>query len=121
MAATRRALEHLKDGWWDDAAHVETLCALVIWRDWIDQEADDPGMSWRSRRSLPTMGGSFRQEGGGVTRAWKPGDAAHELDPLDRWTEDVLTQFVVGLHTRLEHWCHRVAEKPIGVVPTFGD
>jgi hypothetical protein len=25
-----RALEHLKEGWWEDAAHVETLCALVV-------------------------------------------------------------------------------------------
>src|SRR6202042_3657949 len=31
------ALAHLKDKWWDDASHVETLCALVVWRDWIDQ------------------------------------------------------------------------------------
>jgi len=22
--------------------HVEVLCALVVWRDWIDQAADDP-------------------------------------------------------------------------------
>lgn len=33
---------HLKDGWWEDSSHVETLCALVVWRDWIDQVADDP-------------------------------------------------------------------------------
>ncbi|MGA9314192.1 MAG: recombinase family protein [Solirubrobacteraceae bacterium] len=24
-----KALEHLKEGWWEDAAHVETLCALA--------------------------------------------------------------------------------------------
>jgi hypothetical protein len=35
------ALAHLKDGWWEDAAHVEVLCALVVWRDWIDQVAED--------------------------------------------------------------------------------
>jgi hypothetical protein len=32
-------LAHLKDGWWKDAAHVEVLCALVVWRDWIDEAA----------------------------------------------------------------------------------
>jgi hypothetical protein len=37
-----KALAHLKDGWWEDASHVETLCALVLWRDWIDVAADDP-------------------------------------------------------------------------------
>jgi hypothetical protein len=37
-----QALAHLKDGWWEDSTHVETLCALVVWRDWIDVAADDP-------------------------------------------------------------------------------
>src|SRR5258708_36647358 len=36
-----RDLGHLKAGWWEHTAHVEMLCALVVWRDWIDQ-ADDP-------------------------------------------------------------------------------
>jgi hypothetical protein len=68
-----RALEHLKDGWWDDAAHIETLCALVVWRDWIDQEADDPRYELAFQAQLADYGREPRQEGGGVTRAWSPG------------------------------------------------
>lgn len=46
------ALAYLKDGWWEDAAHVEVLCALVVWRDWIDHVAEDPrGTSWPFMRS----------------------------------------------------------------------
>ncbi len=30
------SLAELKDGWWKSEAHVETLCALVVWRQWID-------------------------------------------------------------------------------------
>jgi hypothetical protein len=73
-----RALEHLKDGWWEDAAHVETLCALVIWRDWIDQEADDPRYELAFQAQLADYERELRQEGGGVTRAWRPGPAPDE-------------------------------------------
>jgi hypothetical protein len=74
-----RALEHLKDGWWEDAAHVETLCALVIWRDWINQEADDPRYELAFQAQLADYGRELRQESGGVTRAWVPGA------PPDEW------------------------------------
>jgi len=37
-----RQLAHLREGWWKDFSHVETLCALVVWRDWIDVAAEDP-------------------------------------------------------------------------------
>ncbi len=74
-----RALEHLKDGWWEDATHVETLCALVVWRDWIDQEADDPRHELAFQAQLADYGRGLRQEGGGVTRAWRPGA------PPDEW------------------------------------
>ncbi len=37
-----RHLEHLKDGWWDDEATAETLCALAVWRAEIDQHGRDP-------------------------------------------------------------------------------
>lgn len=68
-----RALEHLKNGWWEDAAHVETLCALVVWRDWIDQEADDPRYELAFQAQLADYGRELRQEGGSLTSAWKPG------------------------------------------------
>jgi hypothetical protein len=74
-----RELEHLKDGWWNDAAHVETLCALVVWRDWIDTAADDPRHELAFHAQLGDYSRELRQEGGGVTRAWKPGA------PPDGW------------------------------------
>jgi hypothetical protein len=67
-----RELGHLKDGWWNDAAHVETLCALVVWRDWIDTAADDPRHELAFQAQLIDYSRELRQEGGGVTRAWKP-------------------------------------------------
>jgi hypothetical protein len=74
-----RALAHLKDGWWEDAAHVETLCALVVWRDWIDQAADDPRHELAFQTQLGDYSHVLRQEGGGVTQAWQPGA------PPDEW------------------------------------
>jgi hypothetical protein len=72
-------LAHLKDGWWTDAAHVEVLCALVVWRDWIDQAADDPRHELAFHAQLSHYSRELRQEGGGVTRAWIPGA------PPDEW------------------------------------
>jgi hypothetical protein len=74
-----RELEHLKDGWWNDAAHVETLCALVVWRDWIDAAANDPRHELAFHAQLSDYSRELRQEGGGVTRTWKPGA------PPDDW------------------------------------
>jgi hypothetical protein len=73
------ALAHLKDKWWDDASHVETLCALVVWRDWIDQLADDPRYELAFQAQLADYGRALRQEGGSVTSAWVPGA------PPDGW------------------------------------
>jgi hypothetical protein len=73
------ALAHLKDGWWEDATHVEVLCALVVWRDWIDQVAEDPRHELAFHAQLSDYSRELRQEGGGVTRAWQPGAA------LDGW------------------------------------
>ena len=68
-----QALAHLKDGWWEDSSHVETLCALVVWRDWIDVAADDPRHELAFQAQLADYGQVLRQEGGSVTSAWKPG------------------------------------------------
>jgi hypothetical protein len=62
------ALAHLKDGWWEDAAHVEVLRALVVWRDWIDQAAEDPRHELAFHAQLSDYSRELRQEGGGVTR-----------------------------------------------------
>jgi hypothetical protein len=68
-----RALEHLKEGWWEDNRHLETLCALVVWRDWVDQYCDDPRYELAFQTQLGDYSHLLRQEGGGVTTAWKPG------------------------------------------------
>jgi hypothetical protein len=64
-----QALAHLKDGWWDDSSHVETLCALVVWRDWIEVAADDPCHELDFQAQLADYGQVLRQEGGSVTSA----------------------------------------------------
>ena len=69
------ALGHLKEGWWNDAAHVETLCALAVWRDWLDDSGRDPREKLAFQFQLYDFGRSLRQEGGSVTKAWKPGVA----------------------------------------------
>jgi hypothetical protein len=73
-----QALAHLKDGWWEHASHVEMLCALVVWRDWIDVAADDPRFELAFQAQLADYGQALRQEGGSVTSAWKPGAPPNE-------------------------------------------
>ena len=46
----------------EDAAHVEVLCALVVWRDWIDQVARTRGTNWRFMRSSPTTAENFARK-----------------------------------------------------------
>jgi hypothetical protein len=68
-----RHLEALKDEWWNDDAHTETLCALVVWRGEIDDAGDDPREELAFKTQLSDYAQALRQQGGGVTRAWKPG------------------------------------------------
>ncbi len=74
-----QALAHLKDGWWEYSSHVEILCALVIWRDWIDTAADDPRHELAFQAQLADYAHALRQEGGSITSAWQPGA------PPDDW------------------------------------
>jgi hypothetical protein len=67
-----RELAYLKDEWWDHTAHVETLCALVVWRRWIDRTAEDPREELFFHAQLEDYGRALRQEGGGVSAAWLP-------------------------------------------------
>jgi hypothetical protein len=71
-------LAGLKDGWWMSETHVETLCALVVWRQWIDDAGRDPREELAFQVQLSDYGLALRQEGGGVTRAWTPGAAPDE-------------------------------------------
>lgn len=76
-----RQLAYLRDGWWKDSTHVETLCALVVWRDWIDVAAEDPRHELAFQAQLIDYSLQLRQEGGGVTTAWKPSAAPPEWIP----------------------------------------
>lgn len=68
-----RYLEPLKDGWWTDEAHTETLCALAVWRAEIDDAGDDPREELAFQGQLSDYAQTLSRQGGGVTRAWKPG------------------------------------------------
>jgi hypothetical protein len=75
-----QALAFLKEGWWEDAAHLETLCAFVVWRDWIDDYGDDPRYELAFHAQLGDFGRALRQEGGRISSTWKPGA------PPDEWS-----------------------------------
>jgi hypothetical protein len=68
-----RQLAYLQNGWWNDSSHLETLGALVVWRDWIDTAVDDPRHELAFQAQLVDYSQQLRQQGGGVTTAWKPG------------------------------------------------
>jgi hypothetical protein len=67
------ALAWLKDGWWENEAQVETLCALAVWRQAIDDYGRDPREELAFQYQLADYGHTLRHEGGGITHAWKPG------------------------------------------------
>jgi len=68
-----RHLDSLKDGWWTDDAHAETLCALAVWRAEIDDAGESPREEIAFQTQLADFAHTLRQQGGGVTKAWKPG------------------------------------------------
>jgi hypothetical protein len=74
-----RHLEALKDEWWTDEAHTEILCALASWRAEIDDGGQDPREELAFQAQLADYAHTLRQQGGGVTKAWKPGA------PPDGW------------------------------------
>jgi hypothetical protein len=76
-----RHLDALKDGWWTDESHTETLCALAVWRAEIDDAGEDPREELAFQAQLSDYAQMLRQQGGGVTKAWKPGA------PPDDWCD----------------------------------
>jgi hypothetical protein len=68
-----RALGALKDQWWTDDSHVETLCALVAWRGEIDAGGSDPREELAFQSALADYARTLKTEGGGVADAWEPG------------------------------------------------
>jgi hypothetical protein len=68
-----RHLQALKDGWWTDDGHLEILGALAVWRAEIDDAGEDPREELAFQTQLADYAQTLRQQGGGVTKAWKPG------------------------------------------------
>ena len=68
-----RHLENLKDRWWTDEPHTETLCALATWRAEIDDTGQDPREELAFQAQLADYAHTLRQQGGGVTKVWRPG------------------------------------------------
>jgi hypothetical protein len=68
------ALEALQEGWWESYALTEMLCALALWRQWIDDSGRDPREELQFHIHLAEFTHVLRQEGGGgVTNQWTPG------------------------------------------------
>lgn len=74
-----RALSSLKDDWWTDDQHTETLCALAAWRSELDDAGQDPREELAFKTQLHDYAHTLHKEGGGVTKAWTPGT------PPDDW------------------------------------
>lgn len=66
-------LHWLKRGWWESEPHVETLCALAVWRRWIDDACRDPREELNFQLHLADYGRKLEKEGGGVALVWAPG------------------------------------------------
>jgi hypothetical protein len=78
-----RQLEALKEGWWLDEAHSETLCALAVWRAEIDDAGDDPREELSFQSHLVHYSATLRAQGGGVDAMWVPGAPPREWAPPD--------------------------------------
>jgi hypothetical protein len=72
-------LSALKQGWWDDNAHLESLSALAYWRQLLDDAAYDPVEELSFQLHIADFGRQLGREGGGVTKVWTPGA------PPDDW------------------------------------
>ena len=68
-----RLLEPLKEGWWSEETHTETLCALAAWRAQIDDAGTDPREELAFQTQLADYSRILREQGGGVAKAWVPG------------------------------------------------
>jgi hypothetical protein len=73
-----RHLGDVKDGWWTDEAHTETLCALATWRAELDDAGLDPRDELAFHTHLSDYRHTLRQAGGAVTKEWKPGAPPEE-------------------------------------------
>jgi hypothetical protein len=75
-----RALSNLKNYWWTDEQHTETLCALATWRSELDETGTDPREELAFQTQLNDYAHNLCRGGGGVTKTWTP------AAPPDEWT-----------------------------------
>ena len=66
-------LKALKDKWWASEYETEMLCALAVWRGELDEGPHDPREEIAFHHQISDYGRTLSQQGGGVTKAWKPG------------------------------------------------
>jgi hypothetical protein len=67
------ALSSLKDGWWQNATHLETLSALAVWRQSIDDAGGDPREELTFHIQLNRYAASLREVGVPLGPRWVPG------------------------------------------------
>jgi hypothetical protein len=67
------ALSSLKDGWWQNPIHLETLSALAVWRQSIDDSGGDPREEIVFHIQLNRYGASLREIGVPLGPRWVPG------------------------------------------------
>jgi hypothetical protein len=79
-----RHLQNLKDEWWRDDAHTETLCALAVWRAEIDDVGEDAREELAFQAQLADHAQTLRQQGGGVAKTWRPGAPPREWSASQR-------------------------------------
>ncbi len=72
-------LKGLQQDWWSDTSQTETLCALVVWRDTLDDTGSDAREELDFQLNIAEFGRRLAQQGGGVTKQWTPGA------PPDEW------------------------------------
>jgi len=75
-----KALQALNENWWTDESQTETLCALAVWRAELDDTGQDPREELAFQNQLADYAQILQRQGGGVTKAWKPGA------PPTEWT-----------------------------------
>ena len=67
------ALSALKEGWWRNASHLETLSALATWRQWIDDSGRHPREELAFQAQLADYSHILQQERGSTLDEWQPG------------------------------------------------
>jgi hypothetical protein len=76
-----RHLQYLKNGWWNDPATTDALCALATWRQEIDDTSNDPRDELSYQHQLTDYSNTLKQQGTDITTTWKPST------PPDDWNE----------------------------------